>query len=224
MKVIQFLICICFTLNVLLANAEATKLNEVQKNLSRYYKSGNYHHEQSQSLLIAKKYILSQLKNKSSPQTSMKKIAVILDIDDTALDHIPYLIQRRFCVNKKELHSYMAQVKVKANQPVLRFYQWLLNHSIKIFFITSRDEQLHELTTQHLKKAGYKTWHGLYLKSPKYQNLSNQNYKTKIRQTILQSGYRILVNIGDHPSDIEGGFSEIAILLPNPFYQGNQCF
>ena len=32
-------------------------------------------------------------------------------------------------------------------------------------------------------------------------------------------GYRIVVNMGDQPSDLAGGYAEKAVLLPNPFYR-----
>jgi len=32
-------------------------------------------------------------------------------------------------------------------------------------------------------------------------------------------GYRIVVNMGDQPSDLAGGHAEKAVLLPNPFYR-----
>ena len=36
---------------------------------------------------------------------------------------------------------------------------------------------------------------------------------------IEQQGYTIIANIGDQPSDLDGGFSEQTYLLPNPFYR-----
>ena len=32
-------------------------------------------------------------------------------------------------------------------------------------------------------------------------------------------GYTIVANIGDQPSDLDGGFAERTFLLPNPFYR-----
>ena len=32
-------------------------------------------------------------------------------------------------------------------------------------------------------------------------------------------GYRIVVNMGDQPSDLADGHAEKAVLLPNPFYR-----
>ncbi|HEX3434983.1 MAG TPA: HAD family acid phosphatase [Solirubrobacteraceae bacterium] len=31
-------------------------------------------------------------------------------------------------------------------------------------------------------------------------------------------GYRIIVNVGDQQSDLDGGFAQRAFKLPNPFY------
>jgi hypothetical protein len=34
-----------------------------------------------------------------------------------------------------------------------------------------------------------------------------------------QQGYTIIANMGDQPSDLDGGLSERTFLLPNPFYR-----
>jgi acid phosphatase len=45
------------------------------------------------------------------------------------------------------------------------------------------------------------------------------DFKAPIRAEVEQAGYTILINMGDQPSDLEGGHAERAFLLPNPFYR-----
>jgi acid phosphatase len=40
-----------------------------------------------------------------------------------------------------------------------------------------------------------------------------------VRAAIEDEGYTIVANVGDQPSDLEGGHAERAFLLPNPFYR-----
>jgi hypothetical protein len=50
-------------------------------------------------------------------------------------------------------------------------------------------------------------------------NDSAADFKAPQRQAIEQEGYSIVANMGDQPSDLEGGFAERTFLLPNPFYR-----
>jgi HAD superfamily, subfamily IIIB (Acid phosphatase) len=49
--------------------------------------------------------------------------------------------------------------------------------------------------------------------------VSAADFKAPQREQIEQRGYTIIANLGDQPSDLDGGFSEQTYLLPNPFYR-----
>jgi hypothetical protein len=44
-------------------------------------------------------------------------------------------------------------------------------------------------------------------------------FKAPMRAGLEQEGYAIIANMGDQPSDLEGGHAERGFLLPNPFYR-----
>jgi acid phosphatase len=48
---------------------------------------------------------------------------------------------------------------------------------------------------------------------------SAAEFKSPVRASIERSGYTIIANMGDQPSDLEGGHAERSFLLPNPFYR-----
>jgi hypothetical protein len=56
---------------------------------------------------------------------------------------------------------------------------------------------------------------------PVAPELSAADFKAPRRQEIMEQGYTIVANVGDQPSDLEGGFAERTYLLPNPFYRIN---
>lgn len=43
-------------------------------------------------------------------------------------------------------------------------------------------------------------------------------YKSGERAEIEADGYRIIANVGDQESDLQGGHADRAFKLPNPFY------
>jgi acid phosphatase len=45
------------------------------------------------------------------------------------------------------------------------------------------------------------------------------DFKAPIRAQIEQSGYTVIANVGDQPSDLVGGHAEKMFLLPDPFYR-----
>ena len=49
--------------------------------------------------------------------------------------------------------------------------------------------------------------------------VSAADFKAPQRAQIEQQGYTIIANVGDQPSDLDGGFSQRTFLLPNPFYR-----
>ena len=48
---------------------------------------------------------------------------------------------------------------------------------------------------------------------------SAADFKGPQRELIEAQGYTIVANIGDQPSDLEGGFALETFKLPNPFYR-----
>ena len=89
---------------------------------------------------------------------------------------------------------------------------------VAVFFITGRPATIpviQQSTEANLKAAGYTKWAGLTLNPG---GLDTVPYKSGERKKIQKDGYRILVNVGDQESDLQGGFAQRAFKLPNPFY------
>jgi acid phosphatase len=88
-----------------------------------------------------------------------------------------------------------------------------------IFFITGRNETQREATEQNLAAVGYTGYTRLIMEPAGAHYVSAADFKAPQRQAIEQEGYTIVANMGDQPSDLEGGFAERTFLLPNPFYR-----
>jgi len=44
------------------------------------------------------------------------------------------------------------------------------------------------------------------------------DYKSSARKAIQERGYKIIANIGDQQSDLDGDFADKTFRVPNPFY------
>jgi hypothetical protein len=45
-----------------------------------------------------------------------------------------------------------------------------------------------------------------------------EQFKSSTRETIKKSGYKILVNVSEQQSDLDGGFAQQDFKLHDPFY------
>lgn len=126
-----------------------------------------------------------------------EKTAIVLDIDNTALE------------------SSYARIAgaVPATAPVLALAQQAKKDGAAVFFVSARGESSRVATQANLESVGYPV-DGLYL-WPGNTSDSLQAYKTRQRIRIEQSGYTIVANIGNNTTDLAGGHAEHTTKLPD---------
>jgi predicted secreted acid phosphatase len=90
---------------------------------------------------------------------------------------------------------------------------------VRVFFITGRPDRfnLRAATIKNLKEAGYDGWQELIMR-PISSPGSVTEYKSKARGDIEGQKYKIVINVGDQQSDLDGGFAVKTSRVPNPFY------
>jgi acid phosphatase len=149
-----------------------------------------------------------------------EKLAMVLDIDETSLTN--------YCEEKREDFGYVASmfnawtVSPEASMPIpgtLRLFDHARAAGVAVFFITGRAGEQREATARNLQAAGYKNWSGLRLRVGDEKKMSTVEYKSTERRKIVEDGYRIVMNVGDQWSDLNGEpRGEVSVKLPNPFY------
>lgn len=195
--------------------AEPANLTFAKQNLVKYHDSGDYLHEFEQVIKTAKLYLAQKIKKN---QSEHKKLALVLDIDETSLSNYQYMKPRDFGGTLKQFNQDIERGDAPALEPTLKLYNYAKKNHMAVFFVTGRKENQRQITSHNLKKAGYSAWDGLYLKPNDYHQKSIIPYKSKARKEIASRGYTIVESIGDQNSDIEGGYSEKGFKLPNPYY------
>ncbi len=106
-----------------------------------------------------------------------------------------------------------------ANIGDLKFEATARDRGAAIFFITGRDETQRAATERNLQTLGYTDYTQLIMEPPGAHYVSAADFKAQQRAQIEQRGYTIIANVGDQPSDLDGGYSERTYLLPDPFYR-----
>ena len=126
--------------------------------------------------------------------------------------------------NADSWDKWVAQACAPAIPKTLELFDLAKERNIDIFFITGRHPEQKQITEDNLTKSGYQGWNEIFTEprfSEKNQFLvfpEAATYKTAARWSLIQRGYRILLNMGDQYSDIKGDFADMTVKLPNPFY------
>jgi acid phosphatase len=103
--------------------------------------------------------------------------------------------------------------------PTMDVYNTAKDSGAAIFFITGRQESQRAATERNLAAVGYRGYTELIMEPAGAHYISAADFKAPQRQKIEQDGYTVIANMGDQPSDLDGGFAERTFLLPNPFYR-----
>lgn len=193
--------------------SEPANLSLVKKEIQQYHDAGLYEKELTAAIEKAHSYIIEKAR-----QNQDKKLAIVLDIDETSLSNYDKMVKREFSGDRARIHQEILAADSPAIAPMLALYKDSLAHNIKIFFVTGRDESERAATEKNLSRAGYKHWAGLILRPENYREPSIIPFKSSARANIGKKGYTILASIGDQGSDIQGGYAMKGFKLPNPYY------
>jgi predicted secreted acid phosphatase len=198
--------------------------------LRRYHDSGVYTNQIAQVDAVAEKTIdkvAKAAKHRAKGKgrhghghrhvaKAAKKLAVVLDIDETSLSNYSAISADNFTFGPNSQAEATNEIGT-AIQPTLKLYNDAKARGVTLFFITGRGEASRAHTESNLTREGYSGWKQLYLK-PAGSTLTTVAYKTGAREDIEKQGYKIIANIGDQYSDLAGGHAASAFKLPNPFY------
>ncbi|MFF0107507.1 HAD family acid phosphatase [Streptomyces hirsutus] len=140
---------------------------------------------------------LPQLTQRIANPRPGEKQAIVLDIDNTALES-----------------DFGFSFPAPANEPVLEVTQYAQERGVAVFFVTARPGIVEVFTEYNLDHAGYESA-GLYVRGflDLFRNVAE--YKTAQRVHIESKGYTIIANIGNNTTDLSGGHAERTYKLPD---------
>lgn len=213
LRLILTFICVC-SLSPLYAKKSSASLPHPTE-LKQYYDSGHYLQDIVKKAADAQEYIDSQLR-----YARKGNLAIVLEVDETALSNYAALERMQFTQNGQALASTFMLGQATAIPPILALYQHARDNKIAVFFVSSRPNtpEMIEATVKNLKSAGYQDWQELILMPVEGSAMKIADFKTHTRKHITAQGYEILLNMSAHEPDLLGGYAEIRVKLPNPFY------
>jgi acid phosphatase len=212
-----FSLTIIFSLvsNLLLyegCSAPVVNLTDAKQAVNNYYTNGVYAKELDAVLQGARKDFENLKPDKMS--------VVIFDVDETTLDNFNQIKKYDFGFDMKAWEDWIQAAAAPPVVQVRDFYKMLKQKGVRTIFLTGRSQRHFAATTKNLKNAGYEGYDTLIVRSLDEENTPASVYKLKKRQEITKAGYNIVMNVGDLDSDLYGGYSGVAVKLPNMLY----CF
>lgn len=192
--------------------AAPPSLPAVKSQLVEYVVSGRYGAAVDQIFGRAQRYLERQAPTVERP-------AMILDIDETTLSNWPNQRDSRFCYDPAVFHAWVLLAEAEALPGVLELYRTATRLGVTVFFVTGRHEDERAATEENLRAVGLDAWAALDMRPRNDGEKSAAVFKTAVRRRITETGYTVLVNIGDQQSDLSGGYAERSFKLPNPFYE-----
>lgn len=215
-KILSILLVTIFSTSISFA-IEPRNLDFVKAGLIKYHDSGAYQIDQTKVIDRAMEYLKTRIASEKMTKHH-RKMAIILDIDETSLSNYPDMVTMSFGGTFKDIVDAEGKGTDPVIQPTLNLYHYAKENNVAVFFVTGRTEQFRDSTARNLEQAGYKDWDGLVLKPEDYSAKSAAPYKIKARKDIEAQGYKIVLNIGDQQSDLKGKHAEKVFKLPNPYY------
>ena len=169
------------------------------------------------------------------------KPAVILDIDETALDNSPYqarLVKHGGEYNEASWAAWCKEERARALPGAVAFTRFAAKHGIAVIFISNRDKSLDSVTVANLRKVGFPVqgpdaFLGLGTFVPGCEQVGTQK---SCRRQLISRKYRVLMQFGDQLGDFvtvtannDAGRAEAVapymkwigrrwFVLPNPTY------
>jgi acid phosphatase len=199
-------------------------LGVLKLRLLRYACSNAYDRDVRRALKRAASYLERRTHRVRRP-------AIVLDIDETALSNWPEIVANDFgyfgggpCDALPRgpcgWRAWVMAAKAAPIQPTLDLFKAAKAKGVAVFFLSGRRERPagRAATERNLREAGYESWTELLMRPPEDHGPSVARYKAAKRAQIEAQGYRIIVNVGDQQSDLDGGHAERGFLVPNPFY------
>ncbi len=215
-KIISLIIIAVLSLNFSYAK-EPKNLAVIKTSLIKYHDSGEYQKDQAKVIDQAMQYLKTRLAREKKSRHP-KKLAIVLDIDETSLSNYADMLELDFGGKVQEINEAEGAGTDPAIAPTLELFRYAKANHVAVFFVTGRTENYRRATEKNLQNVGYENWDGLFLKPEDYHEKSAAPYKIKTREQIEQQDYTIVLSIGDQQSDLSGGHAEKTFKLPNPYY------
>jgi predicted secreted acid phosphatase len=200
-------------------SGEPANIGDIKEQLKHYHKcsEANCYTPQLEGQIDL---AIGFLKQTVASRDRTEKLALVLDIDETALSNWAVEMHDDFGYITNDSNWCVSLQCNPAIPATLRLFREAKSSNVTVFFITGRPEGQRIDTEANLKAVGYDHWEKVYMRPTNHPvDQTVVQFKSGDRAEIIAMGYRIVLNVGDQMSDLVGDpQAEHSVKLPNPFY------
>ncbi|WP_020661934.1 HAD family acid phosphatase [Amycolatopsis benzoatilytica] len=211
---------------------EPANVGQAKLDVKAYYgdwidASGKHHYSESSRFVADTKRVVADAKRFLQQKLgTVKNPAIVLDVDDTAEITYGWEVDNDFGFDPVKQQKAIDEGTFGPNKPVLELANWAAGHGVRVYFLTGRNDRQGPQSLKNLANEGYPAPAGAYFKPkttpPDYLpcglTCNTVQYKSGTRAHIQATGAHIVLNLGDQFSDLEGGYADRPVKLPNPMY------
>ncbi|QWT19238.1 hypothetical protein KPL74_15990 [Bacillus sp. NP157] len=143
------------------------------------------------------------------------KPAVVLDVDETALDNSPYqarLIRSGGEFNEADWAAWCQEGIAKAMPGAVEFTKFAAEHGIAVIYVSNRAKDLNDVTLENLRKAGFpvagkESFLGL---GTFVEGCEQAGSEKGCRRQLIAGKYRVLMQFGDQIGDFANVYGNTA--------------
>lgn len=158
------------------------------------------------------------LDQRAAHRQANEKLAVVLDIDETSLSNYQEMQSQNYLFDPKAFDAWVNTAGAPAIPGTLRLDKEAQRLGVDVFFVTGRSESERAATERDLTAQGY-AWKQLTLRPDSTRSETTTEYKSGARAQVEAQGYKIILNVGDQWSDLNGTpKAEFSVKYPNPYY------
>lgn len=196
------------------AAVEPVNLGLRKDEIRRYVASGEYSQDIAAVAAQAKAWIEERAPRGAA---AGRKLAVVLDLDETLLSNWPEMAREDFGFEPKAFSAWVEQGKCPLIEPVREVYRAARERGVAVIYLTGRSEHFRAATERNLRAVDCADY-AVLLCRPEGSKEPAGVLKPAARARLEAEGYTIIATIGDQESDLSGGHAERGFKLPGPFY------
>lgn len=197
--------------------SEPLNLSDAKAAVLAYVDSGAYARDFAAAAAEARAWI----ERRAETRRPGERLAVVLDIDETALSNLPHMRAQDFGYHPREWEAWIDSANAPALEPLRELFDSARARDIAVLFLTGRKAPRERAGTEkNLRREGFAGYAALRFAEPADEALPGAAArKTAARAAWAAEGWTIIATVGDQESDLVGGHAERAFKLPNPFYR-----
>lgn len=187
-----------------------------------YRDSGHFAQDRAAVIAAARSALESGARSEcpgGPSECRLKRLAVVVDIDDTLVDWYPTYARTGFEPSHSERQAAVRSCATPVIAPARSLLLAAKRLGLSVVLLSGRRDPARAATRSCLERLDITGWDALILRNARQDRMSAASYKLQAFERISESGWTVVLSMGDQDADMVGTATTARFLLPNPLYR-----